>query len=334
MARYPALTLVVVLAACEPEQPSLGPTLATYPTAGTSEVAVGPGGSVAYVEVGFVHVVSPDHAPWLGSSPGGERFVIARGADRVYGVRGTSTGATLVERAAPDARITWVHEIVGPQRTRAVLAADSDDVYWFVVTGSNVDFGGGTVGTSGVTTTKWGRYHPDGALVASGEVDTLVGLDVAVPRPGGGFVAQELNSLALVAFDGAGHTEWRLDREVLDVALHEDGELTILEAVSSGGESRTDVVRLDAARQERWRTPGTGRLALVALPEGSVLVQGTDSLAGALAQDAWFLEHVDADGQARRSISERPLELVRGAAFDGYAVQYLDSHDIVVRGAP
>jgi len=289
--RYAAILLV--LASCVGAPDPLGATQWEITIDRVAAMHGGRGGHVAVSTVfDSMLVIGPDGARvWEVPLPGpvldhvvdetGAVVVMYRIAPKVLTSRLTKFGA--------DGVAVWSHDFtedaVNPFMIHLIL--DVENVAWLFYP---TDLGW-----------RFERYSPSGELLGSDvlslSVLSFATPSTAAPLPMGGIaIKDEDGGITLLDRDGAesgriapGVTGFdRFDRFV----VHDDGEFTV--------EEDGQLVRLDAAQQERWRVTGRFRLVAVPASDGSLLVNDTDGLGSSSVVEV--LHHIDASGEVRREV--------------------------------
>jgi hypothetical protein len=306
--------LLVLLAACAPSTDSIGDTEFSVDAELTPTGEVGPGGHFVHAPGAFMQLYSPAGAlVWAQSCDFGCYRAAVDADGNVYLAGPRAQTQVFAKRDAATGAIAWMRELAAANAAVALDAANN--VWFFVNSMTALDFGGGPVGGGGRSLGLWGRYAPDGTYLASGTLDFTFENGRILALPAGGLLAKESGTSNLVAFGDDGRTMWRIDRPVYDVAVHADGELTLSERPDHGGA----IVRLDAARAERWRRDTRSIVALQALADGGVITAGTDSLAGEQSSDATTFEHLTAAGdRAAREVIAGAVFFYAGPALDGF----------------
>ena len=322
--------LLVLLAACTPGG-EVGETVFSVDAELTPTGELGPSGHFVHAPGAFMQLYSPTGAlAWTQSCDFGCYRAVVDGSGNVYMAGPRAQTQVLARRDAATGAIAWMREL--PALNSAV-ALDAAGNVWLVINSMTaLDFGGGPVG-GGRAAGLWGRYGPDGTYLASGTLDFTVENGRITALPGGGLVAKESGTSNLVAFGDDGRTMWRVDQRVYDYAVHANNELTLsifLDGVSSG-----EIARLDASRVERWRRATRSVPVLQPLADGSVIVAGTDSLAGAQSSDAMTFEHVDAGGERRaREVIPGDVFVYTGPPLDGFRFFDVGDKCFVARRIP
>jgi outer membrane protein assembly factor BamB len=326
--------LFVVVAACAPSQDPIGETIFAVDADDTGTAGeLGRGGHLARsARGGFFELWTPSGTrAWKRNCDSGCSRVAVDADGNVYSASPRAQSSQLLAKfSATDGALLWSREFTALNST---VALDASGNAWMLINSTTaIDFGGGPVG-GGPLATLWGRYAPDGTYQASGAVGFLLDTTRVGALPGAGLVASESATFALVAFDDTGIL-WRVDREVHAFAVHGNGELTIterIEADEAAGETRVELVRLDAQRAERWRRSLRSEVALAAIPGSSVVAAGTDSLAQNLSQDAAFFELFEPDGSSRSEILATYVWFSSGPEADGFRYYDLDARQLVGR---
>lgn len=321
--------LLVLLAACTPTQEPLGETLWTVKAtnAGSSH-QVGPGGHLAR-GITFLDLVSPDGVVVWERSCDGPCGVPAVDRDgNIYRISARNmTERTLTKHAAADGAVAWTRSIEVSDGVTSVAVDANQDVWWLTTSMTPVDFGGGPI-EAAFRERPFGRYAPDGTFQSGGSLP-LLGRSQLIPVPAGGFITNDtFDSGTIIAFDETGRITSRLERPpehtVHDVALHETGELSLVETDFSTKDRIRSIVRFDADRVERWRRRCNGCEKITPITGGIALVSGGDGLVAG-SSDAQFLSRFDPDGHMRREIIDADFALYSGPVLDTYRLRIADS---------
>jgi hypothetical protein len=233
------------LGACIPEFEPIGSTV-------WDRQDFAPGEYVRVVESRGAEVVVLDDALHVLSEDGSERWSLASGGSLAYDGDGnlrvlsrgepTTAESVTIYAAADGAEISRQALPLADWRS---IAVDTEGSTWVAgVAPGVIDLGGGPLGTNQPHLVLL-RLAADGTYQASNSLGTDYFIWTLMPLPSGG-VALVMGTRGVFAFDVTASPEWEYRTNSLKTAFsHESGELSLI--------AENAVIRLDSARQERWR---------------------------------------------------------------------------------